>query len=310
MTKSKSAPRMVSNPEIPSEPRAASRPEQLSEPHYGSHPEIQSEPILDSNPSAASEPFDASNPELHSEPATLSHPGQTSEPPAPLTPREKLRQAVRFFYDLQKLRIQSGNRTGTKEVELDAEDQKFMDKTCSGLEALERLALREVQRHLDDVPIYEEWLMHQRGCGPTMSGVIVSEIDIARAGTVSALWAYAGLAVSTETGKAVKRTRGVKANWNPFLKTKLVHVLAGCLMRARSPWRVHYDNRKHRTTSAGWGVSDGHRHNDATRYMIKMFLADLWRTWRELDGLPVGESYAEAKLGVVHGEHARVAAAR
>ena len=39
--------------------------------------------------------------------------------------------------------------------------------------------------------------------------------------------------------------------------------------------------------------------------MMKMFLLDLWKVWRALEGLPVTESYAEAKLGIRHGEEPR-----
>jgi hypothetical protein len=242
-----------------------------------------------------------------SEPQETNNPDKASEP---LTPeqkrRQKLRHAVRFFYDLQKLRIQSGNRTGTEQVELDKDDQAFMDATSLGLEALEKRALKEVRRYLKGVPIYESWLKHQKGCGPTMAGVIVSEIDVSRCDTMSALWAYAGLVVSTETGKAVRRQKGVKSNWNPFLKTKLVGVLGGCFLKANSPWREHYDNRKHRQQSKGWGQSDGHRHSDAIRVMVKHFLGDLWLHWRELEGLPITLPYGQAKLGVIHGEHQAV----
>ncbi len=46
----------------------------------------------------------------------------------------------------------------------------------------------------------------------------------------------------------------------------------------------------------------GHRKNMAIRYMVKMFLKDLWVAWRTLEGLPVTPDYAEAKLGLKHGE--------
>lgn len=49
------------------------------------------------------------------------------------------------------------------------------------------------------------------------------------------------------------------------------------------------------------GKTDFHKHNMANRYMIKMFLADLYAKWRELAGLPVVPPYAEAKLGLTHG---------
>jgi hypothetical protein len=43
----------------------------------------------------------------------------------------------------------------------------------------------------------------------------------------------------------------------------------------------------------------------ALRYMIKIFLIDLYNNWRRLEGLPVAPPYSEAKLGMVpHGEDA------
>jgi len=44
-------------------------------------------------------------------------------------------------------------------------------------------------------------------------------------------------------------------------------------------------------------VSKGHRHRMAIRYMVKMFLQDLYPVWRRLENLPVALPYAEAKLG-------------
>lgn len=47
--------------------------------------------------------------------------------------------------------------------------------------------------------------------------------------------------------------------------------------------------------------TDFHRHNMSMRYMMKIFLSDLYAKWRELDGLPVTPPYHEAKLGLTHG---------
>ena len=225
--------------------------------------------------------------------------------------RESLRRAVRHFYDLQKMRISTRNRDHRKTddsapaappIILDEHDQAFMASQAEGLLALEKQTLKEVRHHLKGIPI-ASWLNDQKGVGPTMAGVLVAEIDITRCNTPSALWAYCGLACDTTTGKAVRRQKGVKSNWNPFLKTKVIHVLGGSFLKCNSPWRKFYDDYKHRKTEAGWGASDGHRHNAAMRYMVKMFLLELWTTWRQLEGLPVTEPYSEAVLGRVHGDH-------
>lgn len=47
------------------------------------------------------------------------------------------------------------------------------------------------------------------------------------------------------------------------------------------------------TGQAPWGRSDKHVHIAAMRYMTKMFLAELYRRWREYEGLPVRPVYAE-----------------
>lgn len=328
--------------------------------------------------------------------------------------------AVRFFYDLQKLRIQTGNRSTSDTADLEDGDQHYLAGAGDTLSELERGVLKEVGKLLKGVPIYEQFLKDVRGVGPTMAGVIVAEIDIHRAPTASSLWAYCGLAVDQETGKAVRRQKGKKANWNPFVKTKMIGVLADCIIKAdgmgrakamraaidlekgedflgsltyatvmdvelnapvkvnkhgvfpvkaeqtkalvehfgldfknewwgRDPWVPFYENYKHRlettrkacsacaddsgptgkvkkldaagkpvvkdkeqvlitcsncdgTLIGPWGNSQAHRHNAAKRYMIKMFLLELHKVWRKLEGLEVRPPYAEEYLGIKHHE--------
>jgi hypothetical protein len=171
------------------------------------------------------------------------------KPPAdPPTHKQKLRAAVRFFYDLQKLRIQSGNRGGPQaehaEAALDDVDKAFLTKTSTGLDLLEKEGLHEIARLLKGVPIYETWLKDQKGIGPTMAGVLLSEINIENCNTASQLWSFCG--VGLKDGKIQRRVKGQKANYNPWLKSKVLKVIGDCLLRANSPWRSFYDNYKHR----------------------------------------------------------------
>jgi hypothetical protein len=248
--------------------------------------------------------------------------------------RQRLREAVRFFYDLQKLRIQQGNRAGSDTIMLDTKDQEFHEARSKTLNELERRELKNIERLCKTEKIYT-WLKSQRGIGPTMCGVIMAEIDIKRAETVSALWKYTGLDV--QNGKAPRPTKGQKLTYNAWLRTKIVGVAADCMIKAGSPWRVYYDNYKLRLQSmnlekcmgcdgtgkakmgenkgkkcknckgvgknAPWGASDGHRHRAAIRYMMKAFLRELYKEWRTLEGLEVRPPYAEAVLGRVHGDH-------
>jgi len=269
--------------------------------------------------------------------------------------REEIRIATRFVYDLQKLRIQHGNRNNPRAV-LDATKRDWMIEAGEDLKKLEQRGFRHLGRLLKRTEIWNTWLGKQRGVGPAMGGVIVASIDITKCRTVSALWRYCGLAVVD--GRAERRVRGQKAAFDPWLKAKMTTVLSGCLIKANSPWKKFYDQYKHRkqnqlvdvcaacagegrveaeacvacrkprgyrapscdcgsrefkkTPSAScrncggsggpapWGRSDAHRHTAACRYMVKMFLAELWARWRELEGLPTRSTYAEEYLGRKH----------
>lgn len=109
-----------------------------------------------------------------------------------------------------------------------------------------------------------------------------------------------GQSGSYASGKAMRPRRGEKLPYNAFLKTKLLGVLGPCLLKANSPWRSFYDNYKNRWVSQGKGMSDGHRHKAAIRYMVKMLLLDIWKNWRQLEGLEVRPPYQEEYLDHQH----------
>lgn len=96
----------------------------------------------------------------------------------------------------------------------------------------------------------------------------------------------------------VQMKRGL--TYNPVLKTKLVGVLGGCLLKAKDPVysKIYYDYRARLDKSRiHKDYYTARKHAQATRYMIKQFLRNLWVTWRDLEGLPVDEPYEVAKLG-------------
>jgi hypothetical protein len=105
-----------------------------------------------------------------------------------------------------------------------------------------------------------------------------------------------------DSAQAERPVAGKKLAYNKFLKTKLIGVLAPGLLKCNSPYRKFYDDYKHRKASANWGTNDGHRHNAAMRYMIKMLLLDIWKAWREFEGLEIRPSYQEQYLGHTHKE--------
>ena len=94
-------------------------------------------------------------------------------------------------------------------------------------------------------------------------------------------------------------------------------VLADGFIKAQAPYALDYyypykerleqSEKKVKHRSGGkvelmaWkDVSKGHRDMAAKRYMIKMFLKDLYAVWRGLEGLDVREPYQEQYLGHKH----------
>ncbi|KKN74108.1 hypothetical protein LCGC14_0394480 [marine sediment metagenome] len=215
--------------------------------------------------------------------------------------REQLRFEVRMFYDLQRLRLQAGGRIQARatEIHLSDKDQERIAGIAEALNGLERAQLLTVNKLLKAFPIWDGFLKGVKGIGPTMGGVILAEYDISIAENVSKMWRFGGLAVNSD-GTAEKRKKGEKLAYNSFLKSKLLGVLGPSFLKCSSPYRDFYDNYKHRLISKEWGKSDGHRHNASIRYMVKMFIKDLYVEWRTIEGLTVRPPYAEEYLGKVH----------
>lgn len=190
------------------------------------------------------------------------------------------------------------------------------------LEKSEAAQFRMLEYPLREFQLWNEYLKpHVLGCGPAMAGVILSEFDIHKAKYPSSLWKYASLDVAPDgrgRGRYAEHLRDIEyidkngkpavrkgLTGNPFIKTKLVGVLAGCFIKQKeSPYRKIYLDYKHRIECDPRHAEKTkmHRHNMAKRYCIKMFLIDLYKVWRAMEGLPVAPPYSEAKLGMKHGQ--------
>lgn len=204
----------------------------------------------------------------------------------------------------------------------------------------EKINFTELSVVLQTIPVYNEFLADVKGVGPAMAGVLISEIDITRSKYASSIWKYAGLdvvivevvnddeIVYREEGRSRKKahqieieyenakgemTKRMGITFNPWLKSKLLGALAPTFLKIgakeKKAGRPHkyselYYNYKNRIDNhvKHKDKTKAHRHNMAIRYMIKQFLADLYENWRAIDGLPVHQPYAEAKLGHVHKE--------
>ena len=133
---------------------------------------------------------------------------------------------------------------------------------------------KNIGKALEVFPIYTEFLKGVKGCGPLMSGVILSYMDIHKARHISSFWKLSGLDTVTIVDEATGETRvegrrnfgahlvdreyiakdgttqtKKSITYRPFLKTKLLGVLGSSFLKCNSPYRVYYDNYKHREVS-------------------------------------------------------------
>ncbi|KUK90446.1 MAG: hypothetical protein XE05_1827 [Thermotogales bacterium 46_20] len=172
---------------------------------------------------------------------------------------------------------------------------------------------------VEQFDIWEDFLKGVRGCGPLMAAVIISEFDPYKARYASSFHKYAGLDVAPDgRGRGKYKDHLVKVQYtnkkgvtdekssitfNPFLKTKLLGVLGPSFLKTGSDYAKTYYDYKHRLENHAVykDTTPIHRHKMALRYMVKLFLIDLYVAWRTLKGLEVAPSYAEAKLGIIHG---------
>jgi hypothetical protein len=220
------------------------------------------------------------------------------------------------------------------------------------LEKQERAQFRFIEEELQssNINIYFDWLVHQKGIGPALAAVLLTRFDVEIAERPSQFWAIAGLdvgpGIESDPTHMLGRSRRkehliereykardgtmktkMSTTFNPWLQSKLLGVLGPSLMKAKSPYREHYDRYKHRITNdpsrrkgtladkkKEWAEGKKteeiwHKnriHRASMRYMVKQFVADFWRRWREVEDLPTVPPYHEGVLG--HKHHGRPAA--
>ena len=178
---------------------------------------------------------------------------------------------------------------------------------------------KAVETIVKEHPLWDAFFEDVKGCGPMMAAICIAYLDPYKAKYSSSFQKYCGLdVVINEDGEGEGRSKRhtemrqyidkdgnvaerKSLTYNPFVKSKLLGVLAGSFLKAGDNHysRIYYDY-KHR-------LQNHPKHKDklpivhhrmAARYCIKAFLRDLWVAWRTLEGLEVTEPYEVAKLGM------------
>ena len=246
--------------------------------------------------------------------------------------KKKIRELVEVYYDYQDCRIGTSNRLAMKK---DGEEQnkefpqvplqeipEIVD-ILDNARDLENNISKLIKNELKGIPVYEKFLKKVKGCGPITSAVLLSYIDIEKATNASKIVQYAGLnsgmvfgkkknekgeiVVTTDLVRGDKHTKGYILPYNKKLKAKMLGVLADCFVKSKSQYKVYYDNYKNRLSNSEAFVNGtdrkwkdepkAHIERASRRYMVKIFLQDLYGVWRSLEGLEVREPYQKEYLG-------------
>lgn len=234
-----------------------------------------------------------------------------------MTNTKSLTAMVDAVLVIEKLRVASEVRQS--HLALQNRQDPETDELHRRLQDLEDYVDGRVAYLIKTHPAYG-WFSKVKGIGKENIGKVVALIDIVKAPTPSSLWQFAGYAPDKE-GKAMRRVKGGgKLSYNSQLRSMCWRV-GSSLLRARGKFYGYYlkekDKYQQRYDNEGVKIipatrlpkkagkkyepagviSEGHLHNQAMRKMIKLFLASLWVTWREAEGLPITKPYAIDQLG-------------
>ena len=216
----------------------------------------------------------------------------------------------------QEERIRESNRnhekadgTATKNAEEAAKQMKtseehkaFVNTMVCRLKEIEDLWVEHLKSCIKRHDVYNRWLSNVSGLGPALSGDLLAEFKVDQIYYIGQMFQYAGIVGNT------RRKRGEVAKYNVYLKKRLLGVLPGSLLKARSPYSVYYYEYRIRmiqrwmnsSTEEKKNLSLGHQHMMANRWMIQRFIKDYYCAFRTIMNIPVIKSYEEEKLGVVH----------
>lgn len=182
------------------------------------------------------------------------------------------------------------------------EHKKFVDSMTKKLKDLEDEWVGHLKKCIKKHPVYNRWLTNVLGIGPALAGDLLSEYKVEKVYYTGQLFQYAGIVGNT------RRVKGEKAKYNVYLKKRLLGVLPGSFLNARSPYavvyyqaRIQYLQRWINSDEEGRkNLSLGHQHMMSNRKMVQQFIKDYYVAFRTIMDIPVIKSYEEEKLGMVH----------
>lgn len=228
-------------------------------------------------------------------------PNQTQPNPPILDEIALLRQFVIMRDDVQRARIQTGNRLaavtrGSSTVgDFYLKSMQVYYQRYGDMEDKLTSEIKELVISLGDgrLPVLAD-MQCVKGIGPVLAARLLVEIDWSLATSPSSLWAYCGFAPGKDRLK-----KGTTRPYNARAKT-VCWLIGASFLKSRSPYRAVYDAAVAHYSAAQPDWTPLHRSRAAMRKMIKRFLAHLYVVGRTRHGLPVRRPYVEDRLGHVH----------
>lgn len=232
-----------------------------------------------------------------------------------------------------------GTDQNIEERAFTVDDIEFFSGVSASARDLEETIEKRFKKLLRRFPIYTQWLKDVKGVGPVAAAQLLANIDIEKATTVSKIWQYTGMnpgmvrgmkrkekadgsfeLIETDTMiRGDKATKGFVLPFNKGLRTALLGVMGDGFIKSQNHYCMEfYYPTKHRLENSAapvWEIrkagakpeqipwaeaKPAHRHRYAIRKMVKMFLADLYKEWRAIEGLEVRPPYQEQYLGHKH----------
>ena len=221
-------------------------------------------------------------------------------------PMSPLRHLHDTQVNLEKFRIALGNRVSALERGVDTATTpvpEVYERLADNALAMEHEIDAAIASELRRWPVYESWLRHVKGIGPSLAGQMLALLlpPIPDKGP-SSWWKAAGLAPEQrDDGSRLPRARQGegKITYHPWLR-RCLHNVATSFVRNRGYYRTTYDEAKARLVAlhkddTAWPP---HRLDSVARWItIKRFTAHLWEAWCEVESIPRRDPYVVEKLG-------------
>ena len=226
---------------------------------------------------------------------------------APSPPESVLGTLHNTGRSVEKLRVAMGNRVSALARGADEatpatpEIYKRLMQMASDMELMVDAAVAE---ELHRWPVYESWLRHVKGVGPSLSGQLLALLLPVRKDKGPSSWyKAAGLVPSPRPDGMMRlprpRAGEGKITYHPWLRRCLHNVSTSFVMHG-GYYRDQYDQRKRRLAEVHAGDKDwpSHRLDSVARWStVKLFLAHLWEACCEEEGITPRAPYALDVLG-------------